>query len=124
MDTGEIVSDAVGGFVGSGGGHVASEFIHVPQEPKLGQRRHAVGRRKLAKFDAKVNAWENAMRKRLAIGTIAGSAATHSTQSSAARDFFWNLWLSTTAPAGNVSVTVTNCVTVNGGGKECDTTTY
>jgi RHS repeat-associated protein len=33
MSVGSVSSDALSGFVGGAGGHVAAEFVHVPEEP-------------------------------------------------------------------------------------------
>jgi hypothetical protein len=35
MSLGSVSSDALSGFVGGAGGHVAAEFVHVPEEPNF-----------------------------------------------------------------------------------------
>lgn len=96
---GDIATDAVAGFVGGAGGHVAADFIHVPEEPGLpGSRRHAVGRRKLAKYDAAVGARNNALRIQAGIGVAAASPPTHGVTGFI--NNFWNTldWLVFTSP--------------------------
>lgn len=68
--TGEIVSDAVSGFVGGGAGHVAAEFVHPP-EGELGPRPK--GRRKALKYDAELKSRNNAALRALGVSTAAGS---------------------------------------------------
>jgi RHS repeat-associated protein len=87
---GDIAVDAVSGLVGGGAGHVAADFVHVPEDPgPLGGRRHAVGRRKLAKYDAALAARNQAIGIQVGIGTAAGSPPTHSTAGFI--NNFWNV---------------------------------
>jgi len=81
FDTGEIVSDAVSGFVGGGAGHLASDFVHPP-EGELGARPK--GRRHAAKYDAEVKLRKNAALRALGVSTVAGSPPAHAAQS------WWN----------------------------------
>jgi hypothetical protein len=75
---GEILTDAASGFVGGAVGHYAASFIHVPEEPRLpGVRRHAVGRRQLAKYDSAVADRNSAMRVQAGVGVAASSPPTH-----------------------------------------------
>jgi len=84
----EIQNEAVSGFVGGGAGHLAADFIHVPEEPALpGSRRHAVGRRKLAKYDAAVAARNNA--ERLHTGVHVG---VHDVTGKVGTGAFWNIF--------------------------------
>jgi RHS repeat-associated protein len=76
LSAGEISQDAVAGFVGGGAGHLAGDFVHVPDEP-IHNGRASTGaiRRDNAKF-AKYN---NALANQITRATVAGSAATHTT---------------------------------------------
>ena len=76
--TGEIVSDAVSGFVGGGAGHVAAEFVHPPKG-ELGSRPK--GRRKALKYDAELKSRNNAALRALGVSTVAGSPPAHFAQS-------------------------------------------
>ena len=75
---GGIATDAVSGFVSGGVGHLAADVIHVPEDPALpGSRRHAVGRRNLAKYDAAVAQRNAAIQLRTGVDVGAASPATH-----------------------------------------------
>jgi hypothetical protein len=76
MSAGEISQDAVAGFVGGGAGHLAGEFIHVPDEPiHNGRASSGAIRRDAAKFAT----YNNALRNQITRATVSGSAATHTT---------------------------------------------
>jgi RHS repeat-associated protein len=84
----DVATDAVAGLVGGGAGHLAADLVHVPEEPgSLGMRRHAVGRRKLAKYDAAAAARKSAIGVQVGIGAAAGSPPFHGTAS-----FINNFW--------------------------------
>jgi RHS repeat-associated protein len=78
LSPGNVTTDALSGFVGGGVGHLAADVIHVPEDPALpGSRRHAVGRRNLAKYDAAVAARNSAVRLQTGLGVAAGSPPMH-----------------------------------------------
>jgi RHS repeat-associated protein len=96
FDTDEMEEEAVSGFLGGAAGHLASGFIHPPGEPELpGPRRHAVGRRKLAKYDAAVRNNRNMEMLHTAVDVGVGNNA-----SNAGRRGFWSSldWFSTPPP--------------------------
>jgi RHS repeat-associated protein len=90
FDMGEISNDALSGFVGGGIGHVASEFVHEPQD--LGPRPKN-GRRRLAKYDKAASQETNLRNLALGAGIGAGSFPTHGVH--AFINNFWNAldWL-------------------------------
>jgi hypothetical protein len=80
-------------------GHLAADFVHIPEDPALpGARRHAVGRRRLAKYDATVGARNDALRLQAGINVASGVPPTHGVVS--ARNNFWNIldWLVMAGP--------------------------
>jgi RHS repeat-associated protein len=105
---GEIGTDAAGGFLGGGIGHFAAGVIHMPEDPALpNPRRHAVGRRKLAAYDAAVRNRDRALGQRAGIGTAAASPPAHAVTGLV--DNFWRLlnWLVMAQPTEVVSSTIT-----------------
>jgi hypothetical protein len=114
----EVSADALGGFVGGGAGHVASEFVHIPDDPSFNFN----GR------NGRVNnqAYRQALRDLRAQNTsayinqdirsgLASSAATHTTN-----DLFdWvKRWIFDQAPPRAsqpyVTVTITSCADMKG----------
>jgi hypothetical protein len=94
--TDDIEEDAVTGFLGGAAGHFASDVVHVPEERTLpGTRRHAVGRNKLAKYDAAVRQRNNL--KMVHAGLDVGAASNVANASSRG---FWSFldWLSQPPP--------------------------
>ena len=109
---GEISTDAVAGFVGGAGGHVAADFIHVPEEPTLRRsRNNNVGRRARAKYNAAVANRNSAMRLQAGVGVAAGSFPTHGT--TGFLNNFWNIfdWFSSPPPPPQPSPPSTNGTT-------------
>jgi RHS repeat-associated protein len=105
LSAGEISQDALAGFVGGVGGHLAGDAIHIPDEPvHNGQASSGAIRRDNAKF-ARYN---GAVTNQITRATIAGSAVTHATG--------WSISLSSTmltVPAQpDPTVTTTECVTL------------
>ena len=70
----DVSQDALSGFVGGGGGHVAADMVHLPEEP-IHNGRNSVGaiRRDNAKF-AKYN---KAVASQVVRGTVTASGTTH-----------------------------------------------
>jgi hypothetical protein len=90
LSPGDISTDAVSGLVGGGVGHLASDLIHVPEEPSLnGRRPHAVGRRKLAAYSAAVSARNSALTRQLTVGISSASPPMHSVTGFV--NNFWNI---------------------------------
>ena len=74
----DLFVDGLSGLAGYGGSTLANGLIHVPNAPEpLGVRRHAVGRRALARYDAAVNRRQSALQTRAVAGTAAGGIVTH-----------------------------------------------
>jgi RHS repeat-associated protein len=76
LSAGEISQDAVAGFVGGGAGHLAGDFVHVPDEP-IHNGRASTGA--LRRDNAKFAKYNNALANQITRATVAGSAATHTT---------------------------------------------
>ncbi len=95
----DIGKDAVSGFVGGGAGHLAADFVHVHEEPELpGSRSHAVGRRKLLKYNAAQVERTRAVQRQVAIGTVTGSPPTHAVLDGLINNF-WNIYNFVTQPS-------------------------
>ena len=123
-DLGDVATDAVSGFVGGGVGHLAAEFIQIPEDPALpGARRHAVGRRKLAKYDAAVGARNSALGLQAGVNVASGSPPTHAVVSGI--NNFWNIldWLVSSPPPPppppQPTVTSRICYTDGNGNQVC-----
>jgi RHS repeat-associated protein len=76
LSAGEVSKDAVAGFVGGGVGHLAGDVIHVPDEP-IHNGRASTGA--IRRDNAKFSNYNNALANQITRATVAGSAATHTT---------------------------------------------
>ncbi len=115
LSAGAISQDAVAGFVGGGAGHLAGEFVHVPDEP-IHNGRASTGaiRRDAAKF-ARYN---NAVANQITRATVGASAATHTTNAGFS---LWN-WLMFSPPPQQqpkATVTTSECDTLPNGSQHC-----
>jgi len=70
----ELSQDAVTGFVGGDVGHVAGEFVHVPDEP-VHNGRASVGA--IRRDDAKFSKYRGALTNQITRATIGASTTTH-----------------------------------------------
>jgi RHS repeat-associated protein len=70
----DISEDAVSGFAGGVAGHLAGEYIHVPDEPIHNARG---SRGAIRRDDLKFAKYNSAIRNQIARATVAGSSATH-----------------------------------------------
>jgi RHS repeat-associated protein len=104
-DAGEVFStasisiQAAFGFLGGVGGHLAADVIHVPEDPALpGPRRHAIGRRRLAQYDATIAANNRDRMFQAGTNTTVGVATAHTVEQGAKH--FWNIldWLIFSTP--------------------------
>jgi len=73
----DVSTDLVTGYVGGAGGHVAEDFIHVP-EPPFG---HRTGRKAAAALAARLRSRSNALIRRMILNNVAGSIEYHVTKS-------------------------------------------
>jgi RHS repeat-associated protein len=71
----DVETDLVTGYVGGTGGHVAEDFIHVPEEP-FG---HRAGRKAARAYAAQLARRSNALIRPMILSNIAGSAESHLT---------------------------------------------
>jgi RHS repeat-associated protein len=95
LSAGEVSQDALSGFVGGGAGHVASEFVHVPEEP-IHNGRGSTGA--IRRDNAKFSKYNNALVNQTVRAGVAGSAATHGTNGGTSlANRFWN-WLMFSPP--------------------------
>jgi RHS repeat-associated protein len=114
LSAGAISQDALAGFVGGGAGHLAGEFVHVPDEPiHNGLASTGAIRRDAAKF-ARYN---NAVANQITRATVGASAATHTTSAGFS---LWN-WLMFSPPPQqpNATVTTSECDTLPDGSQHC-----
>ena len=72
-DAVDVATDLVTGYVGGTGGHVAEDFVHVPEEP-FG---HRAGRKAARAYAAQLARRSNALMRRAILGNLAGSAESH-----------------------------------------------
>jgi RHS repeat-associated protein len=118
LSPGNIATDAVSGFVGGGVAHLAADAVHIPDDPRLpASRRHAVGRRTLANYDAAVGVRNNAIRVQAGVGVAAGSPSTHGVNSFI--DNFWYIMDRMVSPApppppNNNSSRIVDCKDMQG----------
>ena len=103
VSLGEISADALSGFAGGAGGHLASEFVHIPDE--LGERPK--GRRKLIKYEAALAARNQAIAKSIAIGTAATAPFTHGAHYFVEQFFYFVAELFVREPQPHVSHKIT-----------------
>lgn len=69
-----LSQDAVIGFAGGAGGHVAGEFVHLPDEPVHNGRASAGA---IRRDDAKFANYNSALTNQITRATVSGSATTH-----------------------------------------------
>jgi|SRR5579875_136407 len=77
MTATDVATDLVAGLVGGGVGHVAADFIHVPEDPGP---RPQNGRRRIAKYNTRMAERNRAIRTGVAVGTAVSVPAAHGTQ--------------------------------------------
>ncbi len=97
---GDVGTDFAVGFASGEIGHFAADVIHIPEDPgSLGRRAHAVGRRKLARYNASVADRNYKMGLHAGVGIAASSLSGHAQSSMS--EGFWNIleWLIYSPPS-------------------------
>ena len=80
MSVGDVSEDALAGFVGGAGGHIAADLVHIPGEPRTVKTRSgSVYRRQMANNQAATNARSLAVANQFGRAGLTSSFATHST---------------------------------------------
>jgi len=117
LSGGNIAEDAVAGFVGGGAGHMAGDFVHIPDEPTF----HLTAKSRRAwKFDIRAGLSANAARNWQQLAnqgvrsTVTSSAATHT--SNGMWDWFEQWWFNQSPPPENPHSTsqIIYCTDENG----------
>jgi len=86
----EVSQDALAGFVGGAGGHIAADLVHVPDEPI---RPMGHGPARTSQYNARKADYKKALNSQLVRGGVAGSAGVHGTNGTTSLgQRFWN-WL-------------------------------
>ena len=76
LSGGELSEDALAGFVGGAGGHLAGEFVHVPDDPVFKGRNMKEGMRR---YNKALNRYNSAVANQTVRSVVGASATTHST---------------------------------------------
>jgi RHS repeat-associated protein len=104
MSAGDISEDALSGFVGGVGGHIAADMVHVPEEP-IHNGRNSVGA--IRRDNAKFARYHQAVRSQITRGVVTSSAATHTTNGAiGVVNRIWN-WLMFPSQSGDGSSVTT-----------------
>ena len=90
LSLGDLSEDAVSGFVGGAGGHVAAESVHVPNEMKYPTGNDRMYRARLGKYNKRLLDINRALVGQGVRAGIASSSTTHATNG--VYDWFERLW--------------------------------
>jgi RHS repeat-associated protein len=104
LSAGEVSQDALAGFVGGAGGHIAADMVHVPDEPI---RPSGHGPARTSQDNARKADYKKALNSQLVRGGVAGSAGVHGTNGATSLgNRFWS-WLMFSPPPPPPEPTVT-----------------
>jgi len=110
----DISEDALAGFVGGAGGHIAADMVHIPPEPRgVKTRSGTVYRRQLAKRQAAVNSRNMAIAGQFVRSGITSSLTTHSTNG------IWDWLMFAPPPEPKATVTTSECDSLPDGSTRC-----
>ena len=80
LSVGNVSEDALAGFIGGAGGHIAADFVHIPGEPRTVKTRSgSVYRRQMASRRAAVASRNSAVINQAVMSGVTSSIGTHST---------------------------------------------
>jgi len=86
LSVGNVSEDALAGFVGGAGGHIAAASVHIPEGPRTVKTRSgSVYRRQMANRQAAVASRNRAVINQAVKSSVTSSVGTHSTN----RIFDW-----------------------------------
>lgn len=75
----EVSKDAIGGFVGGGIGHLAGDYIHLPDDPVSGGVVSAKRRLPARTPDGRFASYDKLLRRQITFSGVGSSSATHFT---------------------------------------------
>jgi RHS repeat-associated protein len=116
----DVSEDALAGFVGGAGGHIAADMVHLPPEPGLPKTRSGgVYRAQMRKYRTNLAKYNRFGIYQAVTSGVASSGVTHGATNMLNSSWNWLLFTPPPQPEPQATVTTSECDTLPDGTQRC-----